>query len=597
MPFYRVAGNRRAHFMRPIGRLEQGVTLGQAQAEMDVIARRLEQQYPESSAGWSVRLVPLDDPLRPGGLRRPLWVLFGAVGFLLLMACANIAGLLLARASSRTQEVAVRSALGAGRRRIVRQLLTESLVLALFGSALGVMLGYGALNGWLALTADNLPAWSQVAIDERVLAFALLLTMVTALLFGLVPAFEATRPNPVETLKAGVWSAGGVRPRRIRSLLVVAQVATAVLLLVGAGLFMRSLISLQNVHPGFTASEVLTLQVDLPSARYRQSHQIVSFYEELQQRLAAIPGVTAVGMTAQLPLSGQMNDVPFAIEGRSGSFGDRITVDHRFVNHDYLRAMSIPLFRGRSFSAEDARRSAPVALISQRMAERFFTGENPIGQRLRIENTAFEIVGVVGDIRHRSLATDAYATMYVPSLVSPNTNLVIRTAGSPAEFAPAVQSAVRAIDKDLALSAIRPLERVLDASVAEPRLNTALLNVFAALALVLALTGIYGLVSYTVSERTRDIGIRMALGATRADIEKLVLGVGARLAVAGVGLGLMAAIGLSRAITGMLFGVSPTDPTTYMAITTLLAGTVIVACWLPARRASNIDPIAATRCN
>jgi putative ABC transport system permease protein len=587
--------NRRAHFLRPIGRLEDGVTLDQAQAEMDVIARRLEQQYPASSAGWSVRLEPLDRQL-VGTLRTSLWVLFGAVTCFLFMACANVAGLLQARATSRTVEIAVRSAIGAGRRRIVRQLLTESLLLAVLGGALGLVLAFWALKGLLlAVDSLRLPPWAHVTMDGRVLAFALLLAVLTTLLFGLIPAWEASRANLADSLKASARSAGGGRrPTRIRSALVVIQVAATVILLVGAGLLMRSLISLQQVDPGFASAEILTVRVNLPPARYRQPQQISGFFEEIQRRLRAIPGVAAVGMTSHVPLSGQMNDVTFHVEGRDGSVDDRVTVDFRGVNHDYLRAMSIPLLHGRALTEDDARRAAPVALISQHLADRFFAGQDPLGQRVRAGNFVAEIVGIVGDVRHRSLTGAVFPTMYMPSLAILNTNLVIRTAGPPAELAPAVQAAIRSLDKDLALSSLQPLEQLFDASIARPRLNSVLLNGFAVLALVVALAGIYGVISYTVNERAREIGIRLALGATRHSIQAMVLGIGVKLAAAGAVLGVAGALALSQVISSLLFGVRPTDPVTYAAIGALLTVTVIVACWLPARRASRIAPLTIT---
>jgi predicted permease len=595
--FSQLNGNRRAHFLRPIGRLKDGVTLGQAQAELDVIAGRLEQQYPATSTGWSVRLEPIDRPLI-GNLRTQIWVLFGAVSCFLFMACANVAGLLQARATSRTVEIAVRSAIGAARRRIVRQLLTESLLLAVVGSALGLVLAYWALKGLLAVDTLLIPAWASVTMDGRVLAFALLLAVLTTLLFGLIPAWEASRANLADSLKAGARLAGGDRRHtRIRSALVVVQITATVILLVGAGLLMKSLISLQQVDPGFASTEILAVTVALPPARYPQPQQISGFFEELQQRLRVIPGVAAVGMTSHLPLSGQMNDVPFQVEGRGVSEDDRVTVDFRGVNHDYLRAMSIPLIRGRTLTEDEARRAAPVALISQHLAERFFAGQDPLGQRVRAGTFVAEIVGVVGDVRHRSLTSAVFPTMYMPSLARLSTNLVIRTAGSPADFAPAVQAAIRSLDKNLALPSLQPLDQMVDASIARRRLNSVLLSGFAVLALVVALAGIYGVISYSVNERAREIGIRLALGATRGSIQTMVLGIGVKLAAAGTVLGVAGALALSQVISGLLFGVRPTDPATYATIGTLLTATVIVACWLPARRASRIAPLTVTGSN
>jgi putative ABC transport system permease protein len=596
LPFSQIASNRRAHFMRPIGRLNAGVTIEQAQSQLNAIAQGLEREYPETSSGWSLRLVPLEMQLA-GGLGRPFWLLFGAAFFLLLLACANVAGLLLARGASRAKEIAVRNAIGASRSRIVRQLLTESLLLAAAGSALGIALGLWILEGLIALNAVSSPSWAHITIDARVLAFAVPMTIATALLFGLLPALEATRVDLVETLKASSRTVrGGVRPRRLRAILVIGEVAATVILLIGGGLFMRSLITLRHVNPGFVTTDVVTFPIDLPQQRYRQPADIARFYEDLDERLAAIRGATAVGVVSELPLSDQMNDVPFVIEGRGVSGDDRTTADQRFVTRDYLRVMSIPTLRGRPFSDDEVRRSAPVTLISQRMVDRFFEGMNPIGQRLQMLGTTYEIIGIVGDVRHRSLATDAYPTVYVPSFVIPNGTVVLRIDGPSKGIGAEVRAVIRAIDKDLLLPAVRPLDSVLDRSLTQPLSNTMLLNTFAVVALGLALIGIYGIVSYTVSERTQEIGIRMALGATRADIETLIAGVGVKLAAVGCAIGLLGAMALSRTFGSLLFQVDPIDPITYVVIVTVLFATVFAACWFPARRAANIGS-AAIRCD
>jgi putative ABC transport system permease protein len=594
LDFGQIGSNRRAHFLRPIGRLEPGVTREQAQAELDVIATRLERQYPATSGGWSIRLEPLEQQL-VGSLRGPIWVLFGAVACFLFMACANVAGLLHARATARRGEIAVRTAIGASRARIIGQLLTESLLLAMLGSVLGLVLARWALQALLALDALRLPPWTAITIDGRVLAFALLLAAATTLLFGSIPAWDVSRANLADSIKSGARTvAGNRRSTRIRSALVVFQVAATVILLVGAGLLLKSLVGLRQIDPGFTSAPVLAVRIDLPAARYRQPQQRTNFFEEVQQRIRAIPGVTGVGMTSQVPLSGQSNDVPFRVEG--GDMDGRVTVDFRSINHDYLRVMSIPLRRGRALTEDEARRSAPVALISESLAERFFAGSNPLGQQVRAAQMVAEIVGVVGDVRHRSLSGPFYPTMYVPSLERENTNLLVRSAGdAPASLAPAVQAVMTAIDKDLALSAVQPLDRLLDLSLARPRFNTVLMNGFAFLALVIALAGIYGLVSYTVNERSREIGLRLALGARRRTIHAMILRIGIRLAAIGAGLGLIGAVALSQVISGLLFNVQPIDPATYAAIVAVLSATVLAACWLPARRASSISPLIATR--
>jgi putative ABC transport system permease protein len=340
----------------------------------------------------------------------------------------------------------------------------------------------------------------------------------------------------------------------------------------------------------------LSVRIDLPPARYPQVQQRTAFFEDVQQRLKAIPDVAAVGMTSQVPLSGQMNDVPFRVSSRPTGADDRVTVDFRSVNHDYPRAMSIPLLRGRVFTEDETRRSAPVALISQSLAERFFGGDDPLGQEVRAGEVVAEVVGVVGDVRHRALTAAFYPTMYVPSLARANTNLLVRSAGRPpADLAPAVQSVITSIDKDLALAAVQPLERLLDSSIARQRFNAVLVNGFAVLALIIALTGVYGLLAFTVHERSREIGLRLALGASRGAIHGMILRLGIRLTAIGAGIGLIGAVALSRVIRGLLFNVEPIDPATYAAIAMMLAATVLIACWLPARRASSISPMIAAR--
>jgi putative ABC transport system permease protein len=596
LDFAEIGSNRRAHFLRPIGRLAAGVTSEQAQAAMHVVAKRLEQEYPATSAGWSLRLEPLDQQL-VGTLRTPMWVLFGAVACFLLMACANVAGMLQARATARSAEIAVRAAIGASRGRIAGQLLTESLLLAVLASALGVVLARWALQTLVALDALRLPPWSTISMDWRVLGFALALGVATTMLFGWLPAWEVSRTNLADSIKAGARTlASSRRSMRTRATLVVIQVAATVILLIGAGLLLRTLIGLRQIDPGFASSPVLSVAIELPAARYRDAQQRVEFFDEAQRRIGAIPDVAAVGMTSQVPLSGQMNDVPFRVHGREAAGGDRVTVDFRIINHDFLRAMSIPLLRGRAFSEDEARRSARVALISQSLAERFFGDQNPLGQQVATGELIAEVVGIVGDVRHRSLAGASYPTMYVPSLARPGTSLLVRSAGRPpAEVASAVQSAILSIDKTLALGVVRPLDRLLDVSIARPRFNAVLLNGFAVLALIIALAGIYGLVSFTVTDRTREIGLRIALGATRGSIQLMFLRSGVLLAAIGAGIGLFGAVALSKVIRQLLFNVQPVDPVTYGVIAAVLSLSVLAACWFPARRAAQLSPLSATR--
>ena len=601
MPLRALATDRKSHSIRPIGRLKPGVTIAQAQADMDSVARRLEEQYPDSNAGWNWRLIPLQERM-VGNIGQSLWMLFGAVGFVLLIACANVANLSLARAASRSKEIAVRAAIGASRRRVARQLLTESLLLSLFGGALGVLFGMWGLDFLVWISAGNIPPWARVGIDARVLVFTSLATLLTGLLFGLSPALQSSKPNLIETLKEGGQSAAdGASRNRLYSLWVVSEVALAVVALVGAGLLVRSLIRLQQVAPGFDAENVTTLRIDLPGARFPQPEQVIGFYEQFKQRLAALPGVEAVGIISHLPLSGQRNDIPFRVEGRPRNPNEHVTADDRSVDHDYFRAMKIPLLRGRHFTEEEARTSGKVVIISETMARRFFPNEDPVGKRLLMsdaQETPYEIVGVVGDVRHLALQLGVYQTMYFPWLRQRSTNFVIRAPGAPANLAADVRKALQAVDKNLPVSAIRPMEELLGNSVAQRRLNAFLLSAFAALGLFLAMIGVYGVMSQAVTQSTHEIGVRLALGAQTRDVMGLVLREGMKLAVVGMAIGLLSALALTRLamMKSQLFEVSGADPITFAAIAVLLTGAMLLACYLPARRATKVDPMVALRC-
>jgi putative ABC transport system permease protein len=587
---------RRAHFLRPIGRIKPGVTLAQAQADMDAIARRLEEQYPESNTGWNLRMVPLRDQL-VGNIKPTLQVLFGAVGFVLLIACANVANLSLVRAATRQKEVAVRMALGAGRLRIARQMLTESALLSLAGGALGVVLAAWGVELIVAFSGNNIPSTAQVSVDRVALGFTLGVSLLTGLLFGVAPALQATRPRLVETLKDGGKGAGqGASRNRTRNLLVVFETAVAMVLLIGAGLLVRSYIRLQQVNPGFDAANVMTTRINLSFGKYTSPEKAGAFWAKLQERLSALPGVEAVGMITELPLSGQPNDLGFTVEGRPPVRpGQEFGADFRRVNQDYLRSMRIPLLRGRGFSEQEVRQSAKVVLISETLAKGVFPNEEPLGKRLLFDRTPFEIIGVVGDIRHRTLEAAPNATMYMPTLDTGSMNLAIRATGDPMSLATAVRRETRAIDPDQPIAAVRTMEQVLSESVAAPRYRTWLLGLFAVVALILAGVGIYGVISYTVAQRTHELGVRMALGAQTADVLKLVIGQGIKLALAGALLGLGGALALTRLVKTLLFGVSATDPPTFATVATLLMLMAMLACWIPARRATRVDPLVALR--
>jgi putative ABC transport system permease protein len=589
---------RKAHFMRPIGKLKEGVTIAQAQADTDVIARRLEEQYPDSNTGWSLRLVSLREEL-VGNTRPTLFILLGAVGFVLLIACANVANLLLVRAAARQKEIALRTALGAGRFRIVRQMITESMLLALMGGTLGTLLAIWGVDLLVTLSADNIPSTAQISIDATVLGFTLLISLLTGVLFGLAPALRTMNLNLTDALKEGGRSGSeGARRNRTRSALVVIESAVAVMLLVGAGLLVRSLIQLQNTSPGFDAHNVMTMNLTLSREKYSTPEKASSFFQELDGRVRGLPGVESVGLVTELPLSGQLNDMPFSVEGRPPVTIDQaFDADFRRVNQHYLSTLRIPLLRGRNFTEQEVRQSAKVLLISELLASQVFPNEDPLGKRLIMVMgpQPWEIIGIVGDIRDRALETQPFPAMYMPTYANGRVNLVIRTQGDPTSITAAVRKEVHALDPDQPVADVRTMEQWVDTAVAAPRYRTLLLGLFALLALVLASTGIYGVMSYSVAQRTHEIGVRMALGAQQLDVLKLVVRQGMGLVLIGVALGLLGAIALTRLMSSLLFGVGAKDPLTLAVVASLLSLVAFVACYVPARRATRVDPLVALR--
>ena len=589
---------RAAHFIRPIGRLKQGVTLAQGQADTDGIAAQLAQQFPASNTGWNLRLEPLRERLIGSG-KTTLFILFGAVGFVLLIACANVANLLLVRAAAREKEVALRTALGASRLRIIRQLLTESLLLALVGGALGALIATWGIDLLVMLTRDSIPPTAVVKIDVTVLAFTFGISVLTGLLFGIAPALRTVKLNLSDTLKEGGRSGGeGALRNRTRSLLVVFESAVAVVLLVAAGLLVRSLIALQNTNPGFDADNVLTLRIDLSRAKYDKPEKTANFWQDLEQRLSGLPGVETVGFITELPLSGQLNDAPFTVEGRPPvSPEQKFGADFRRVNQNYFQALRIPLLRGRNFTEQEVHDSAQVIVVSQALVDAAFPNEEALGKRLLtvLSDTPFEIIGIVGDIRHRAMEFQPYAAMYLPTYRPGGTNVVVRTQGDPLSLGPAVRKEVQAIDPDQPVSALRTMDDWITRSTATPRYRTTLLALFAALAMVLAATGIYGVMSYSVAQRTHEIGVRMALGARRPAVLALIIREGMLLVVVGLAIGLAGAFALTRVMSSLLFGVTAKDPITFVVVAILLSLVALIACYVPAQRATRIDPLEALR--
>ncbi len=590
-------------FLPIAARLKPGVAIEQAEAEANTIARRLAMQYPATNSGQGYALKPLHENL-VGDLRPALLVLLAAVGCVLLIACANVANLLLARATSRQKEISIRTALGASRWRIVRQLLTESLLLALMGGALGLLIAMWGIDLLLAATPADLPRLNEIALDGRAIGFTVVMTLLTGVIFGLAPALQASKADLNDALKEGGRgsSEGGSR-NKLRSALVVAEIAMSLVLLVGAGLLTQSFLRLLNVTPGFNPERVMTLDLAMGRRKYPDSQQQITFLQNLLQRASTLPGVEAVGVVNPLPLNGNFDAYNFSFPGRAPAApGEEPAADRRVISPDYFRAMSIPLQKGRQFSERDVRDAPAVVVINETFARRHFADTDPLGQQIVFTDApnapAREVVGVVADVRHAGLDAPAGPEYYVPYEQTPATRvtLVARTASNdPASIMPALRGLIREFDKDLPLWNVRTMNSLLSESVARHRFNMTLLGIFALVALLLASLGIYGVMSYSVTQRTHEIGIRMALGAQGRDILKLVVGQGMILTLAGVLTGVVAAFAVTRAMSSLLFGVSAADPLIFSAVALLLTLVALLACYLPARRASRVDPMEALR--
>jgi putative ABC transport system permease protein len=596
--------NRGPGFLAAIARLKSQTRFEQAQADMIGIAERLARQYPDSNKNESVRLTPIHQQV-VGKTQTAILALMGAVGFVLLIACANVANLLLARAAARQKELAIRAALGAGRWRMIRQLLTESLLLAASSGALALMLAVWIVDLLRTMARDNLPRAGEIGVDARVVGFTLVVSLLTGIIFGLIPALQASRTDLNETLKEGGRSSG-VGGNRLGSLLVASEVALSLLLLVGAGLMLRSFIRLMSVDPGFDPQNALTMAIGLPQSKY-QPPQRAAFFQQLLDRLRALPGVRSVGAVYP-PLGGGEAGAGFSIEGRPpAARGEPRLAAPRWVSLDYFKAMKIQLLKGRVFTEGDSINALPVIIINEAMARQYWPNEDPIGKRVASTDDNFwrdkplwrEIVGVVKDVRYTALDTEARAQMYTPFNQFPpvfsDRTLVARTDGDPMSLVAAVRGEVKAIDKDQPISHIRTMEELVAGSVSQRRFNMLLLAVFAGVALLLAAVGIYGVMSYSVEQRTREIGLRMALGAQTRDVIRLVVGRGMTLTLIGAVIGLIAAFGLTRLIKSLLYGVSATDPVTFLVIAPLLALVAMLACYLPARRATKVDPLVALK--
>jgi len=594
---------RPPYFLVPLGRLKPGVSPQQAEAELKSIATQVSRQFPGSQYVGG-KLLPLKDVL-VRNVRTALLVLLAAVAFVLLIALVNVANLLLARATSREKEITLRLALGASRWRIIRQLLTESVLLASLGGALGLLLGYLGVRAFLGFAPGDIPRLIEVAVDGRVLAFTGLVSLLGGILFGLAPAFHSTRSSLTDSLKEGTRSSGSISGNKIRKFLVVSEFALALVLMIGAGLLIRSFLRLRDVNPGFQRDNLVTSQISLPRSLYSQEAQIAAFWQQFLARVQAVPGVQAVGISMSLPPNLLQITNPFTVEGQGYDPSRAMQLaEEMTISSDYFRALGVPLLKGRFFS--DADRTTPVLIINETMAKKYFPNQDPIGKRIQTGDpdpkSPWEtVVGVVGNVKYSGLDADPSPTLYVPytqkdwTSWSRNMSLVVRTNINPSSIVSALRQELAQLDKDLPLAEVHTMNELIDESVVQQRFRTWLLGAFSGLALFLAAIGIYAVISHMASERTREIGIRMALGASRTEIFKLILGQASQLALIGIAVGLAGALLITRIMRSLLFSVSATDPLSFTIMCVLLGFVALLAGYVPATRATRVDPIVALR--
>ena len=600
------AGVRAAHVLGVVGRLKPGVTLDQAAAEMNAIGARLEQEY-EANKGEGILVNPFMNEV-VGNVRTGLITLLVAVGLVLLIACANIAGLLLAQHAARSKEIAIRAALGASRSRLVRQFFLEGLLLSLLGTIAGIGLATLGLSALMKLVTQNIPRLDHVQLDWQVLGFTIVLAIATCLVFGLIPAWHASKPDLHTTLEQGGRTAGtGGRRLRIRQALVVFQVSMAVILVIGAGLLIKSFWRLQNVDPGFRPERVLSLSLTLPFSKYDKPEEINQFFNQLHDGVSNLPGVQSAAIAYDHPLQTNWID-SFEIEGRvAAADGRGLSANFNPIGPDYFAAVGAPMIKGRQFTTQDDQDHPGVVIVNEAFVRHYFPNEEPLGRRIRPSPppriwksdrlTSFEIVGVVRDVKSAGLHAESEPTYYLPTTQAPlqDMTLLVRTTTEPTTIVPALRQAVWSIDPNQPISNVNTMEQIVSDSISQSRLNMALMGLFGALATVLAAVGIYGLLSYAVTQRTREMGIRMALGAQVSDVLGLVLKQGMALALIGQAIGLVGAFALTRLLRGLLFGVTPTDITTFVAVVSVLTTIALLACYLPARRATKVDPLKALR--
>jgi putative ABC transport system permease protein len=603
--------DRNLHNLQIVGRLAPGVSQTQAQTEMTAIAARLAQQYPDANTGWGVALVRFQD-LVILNIRPALQILLAAVGFLLLIACANVANLLLARAAAREKEIALRLALGASRGRLIRQVLTESVLISVLGGGLGVLIALWGTQALVSLNPQGIPRANEIGVDGQVLGFTLLVSLVSGLLFGLIPAWQASNPNLNEKLKeSGKSASGSARGNRLRSMLVVVQVALAFVLLVGSGLLIKSFSQLQQVNVGFNREHLLTMQISLPPAAYPQGPNILSFYQEALRQFSALPGVISVGAISQVPLAGGGPQFVFSVEGRPlPTPAEAPIASYRTLTPGYFQTMGIPILKGRAITEADEQNSLQVVVINQNLADKMWPGENPIGKRLTVgvplpneQPDWATVVGVAGNVKHTSLNGETGMQMYQPVTQTPfltqglgrTMTFLLRTGPETTGLVEPARKVIAKLNPTLPISNVKTMDTIIYDSVAPFRFNTFLLGLFAATALTLTLVGVYGVMSYAVTQRTQEIGIRLALGAQPGQVRSLILKQGLALSIAGLAFGLAGCWGVTRLMSSLLFGVDATDPATLLAVGAGLLIITLAACYLPARKATKIDPLVALK--
>ena len=594
-------------FLQSIARLKPGVSLEQAQADMDAVAAALREQYPDNNFTNGIRLNAFHkDIVRD--YNTALLVLFGAVGCVLLIACANVANLLLARTTVRYKEIAVRAALGASRLRLIRQLITESVLLALTGGLIGLLLAWWGVEVLLQIIPEDLPRLAEIGVDRRVLGFTFLLSLLTGVGFGVIPAIQGSKTDLNDAMKEGARGNSGGRRAWLRSSLVVSEVAVALVLLVGAGLLGQTFLKLQQVDLGFDSRNLLTASVELPAAQYPEPEQKVAFFQQLLARVQTLPGVNSASAILPLPVSGGNASGTFQIIGRLAPKGEEPTTSFRWTGLEYFKAMKIPFLEGRDFAAYDNLKSPAVAIVNEAFAKMYFPDESPLGKQLGLpfssgdkNSTTAEIIGIVNSVKHgTSLDREAGPELYVAYAQMPFLNqmsLVVRTDTDPQSISKAIQTEVAVLDEELPLFEIKTMEQYIGNAVAQPRLSALLFAIFAGVALLLSAVGLYGVIAYSVTQRTHEFGIRMALGAQQDHVLRMVMRQGMALAGAGIALGLLAAIALTRLLETMLFGVTATDNSTFIAVAFVLLGVALLASFVPARRATKVEPIVALRCD